>query len=357
MHGYTVCALLILSVGNLVADTGSATPPLLSLPNELYPLIFQHLDMLSIARLRISSPHLSLLVSQTWWHECEQLGRSFNLTGKRNDDFRFLELLDHHDAIVVGLSALRILHRDIAEQDQMVLFARHGLQAKQAICDHGYSLVEGPIISDDGIRDTLGYTLFGREVESVWRLWGKGPKGEPKEIIVVGTKQCSPIALTILTPSTLFMSFISTEGVFSLYPKLTSQRMGLLNMRPPNAGEETPPMPALKLLQEAGFSSIRNVTDGIGHHVCEYAPECPMTRRGIPGSAAFSVWFREGFHFPHSIGRGGLVSAEKETVWRLQSCWTCLGSDRLWTAFLMDSNVVRGVWYFPNSNSRFDPAI
>jgi hypothetical protein len=115
--------------------------------------------------------------------------------------------------------------------------------------------------------------------------------------VITSTSQ-SAIMPILHFHSTVVMNWISQDGIFSVYPKLTCSHRGLINPLSFTHNQFVPALPAagarsaLKKYFERGFDIRRNPNCWPGDsHTCSISPSCPIMARNIVDRGTMFISF------------------------------------------------------------------
>lgn len=205
-------------------------------------------------------------------------------------------------AVISGSNALLPFYRGTFEAGDLDIYlpVRSCLIIRAFLLKQGYRQAIGP----------QWYTQSNPSIRVV-HSWKK----DDLSIDVIYSRSNSAIQLIAEFSSTLVMNYIAWFGLVSLYPRLTLQKVGVVNSSSPGAV-------ASRLKYEArGFEFVEHVREQ-GRHVCKIDKICPSTIRSIHDTGVMFVPFRG--------CRGSLHDHEETLCWRLNNN-TCGGKGRGFT--------------------------
>lgn len=240
------------------------------------------------------------------------------------DHAYFLSQLLKCDGLIAGLEPLNVIHRlsqpltstlhvwfegpDIPRTEEYFEDYQHS-RTYTTPFEQGYCLgFESRPAAAAGIVEVIRYTHITNS----------------REILFV---KCSgpPVGVITTAPSTLYMNFISADGLHSLYPRLSSLRVGYITVPPRRTTQR---IALLDSLGATGFEHTIDVEEVAGEHICGSDPSCPDSARQFPSPSVATIFF------PHDFNERELSNAFPpkgyildSVVWRLRAGRTCrLGS-------------------------------
>ncbi|KAF6742535.1 hypothetical protein DFP72DRAFT_1081839 [Ephemerocybe angulata] len=303
--------------------------PAYDVDHDIWDEILRYLGMADLARLQLASAHFGLIVAEKTSRDCESLLSAFGLSdGAVTVDEEFdasglgiMASLEYHSSIIVGMAPLRILYPQLPMPKRLDIFCSWGNREMAYVLEaRGYRR-KAVITHKFNIADSMGYRFFGENVQDVILMEKEVQDAGVKEVLLVGCKgHVSPVSLLTESPCTLLMNFITGDGFYSLYPRLTADAVGLFNIPYHEPTLVLPRIPIIETLRAAGFKVYKSVEEGYPNHRCTSWSSCPLAIRSFPSPADFAIEFNL---------VGGNRRAEATTIgevfWRLKCGWSCGG--------------------------------
>lgn len=292
----------------------SQDPWILRVPPEIASQIVREVPLEDLNAFQAASPVLERLVTRdVAWRLAGILQNTFDLRPAL-----LLAAIGSCRAIIGGLLPLSLLDIRAHIPDQLTIFTHTGRIPCLNHCGSEYRQISR-LEDSDKICETLGYRDFGDSVNSVTTLVGV-TSGKKIHII-----ECSepPVAVLTTVPSTLLMNFVSSDGVYSLYPWQTTLGIGYLTSPPKrptliknSKAPSTPPIPAVVELEAMGFTHPRFVAKTIGRHWCSISGLCPLREGRFPSRSVTRVDLRRELGIPVDESKAPEIAYAR---WELRS--------------------------------------
>ncbi|KAJ2915558.1 hypothetical protein MD484_g4828, partial [Candolleomyces efflorescens] len=297
------------------------------------------LDMNRLSRL---CPKFKALATYVMYGRLSKVLDTFGISDSRE----FLRLVRRNDGYWAGPSLLPALFPDVTLQqgpfsNRLDLHLPDRNLVISVFISHlrslGYSLTS--TLSERAVEPfasgTLGYPSFGRTVKRIVRFH-KVVAGTDKEVVLFVSRSALTGFLSIVEyPTTLLMVYVDGINLHVLYPYLTGNRRGLVNLPFPQPSSPPRFPPVIQWLLPH-FDLKERLTEWAEYrfHLCEQNSYCPLRlrheldNRGLllgctidhPGLRPYRR--RENHIFPPFWNR----QHRTISIWRLRCCASCLAN-------------------------------
>ncbi|KAJ2912580.1 hypothetical protein MD484_g7829, partial [Candolleomyces efflorescens] len=293
---------------------------------------------LEIQRLSRLCSRFRALVTYVMHGRVRSLLRRFGVT----DDRAFMRRLNRDGIYWAGPSLLPVLFPTLLSlpyTDRLELHVPNKVAVQAGLFDFlrgiGYTLVDeydGARRLESFVTDELHYPHFGRTLKRVMRFTAQ-VDGVTRSVVVFVSKSEITGFLSITEyPTTLFMLYVDGINLHVLYPWLTGNRRGLVNLPFPARESVDPPF-LLRL--SSNFDLKRRLADWPEYkfHFCEQNVYCPLRLRHQLDNRGSSIACSLDHPDMRPYGRRDptrisppFYPRQEPTlcIWRLRCCGSCL---------------------------------
>jgi hypothetical protein len=298
---------LLTVLGSVVLRTGRSN---IGLPPELVAYIWSFLTLKDLVKFGQTSHANYRLVRGALRNTVHRLVAPF--TSKGGVD-RFMNMLRSERAVISGSMALfPLIFCNFSGTVSIGSFwVPHDMDIYEPKTTKGGSGVLKYLLEVEGYEEQ---NLEERSLQEQYDAWRgirqmKNVVRDGFRVDIVTSSSSSAVSPIFYFHSTPVINWISPEGLFSAYPKLTCARRGLLNPMALDRTRFIPALPGASVRHSLdkynirGFDIRRNPscwTDD--SHPCTFAAKCPITTRNVVDGGCLFVPFTENFErkvFPY----------------------------------------------------------